>query len=609
MNINPSELTKDDPIFTESIKSEVILKTHQLVALNKCIQLENEPIQTNRAEHACVKSNIGILGDNVGSGKSYVMLALIMMNEKPLNLYNKHNVYGQYNSIYIEYNRPKLIRLNTNIIVCSFGLINQWENYIRTFNKDFKYKTINTRVKLSEFIKSTNTVYDILLVSSSFYKYIETNLRERQISVVRTIFDEADTTVTPNAKQIPSEFYWFVTASYKNLINPFPKFRFNWSNDWGARTYNTGVVKNLFIKTLIVSLLRTLPVMDYNILSAIIVKNADAFVKESFALPEIISTCIECKDTISEIVKSMTDNANIINSVNAGDLGTAISYINKNNTNLDENCIIDVLKEDIEKNLKNCKARRQYYESIIVDDIQAHDKRLKHLEEYERDLTLKIEYLTERIKNVDICNICYDQVSTRTVIKCCGNSYCLECICRWLKIKNTCPLCKAYVKELSESLMVVNDKSIEIKSTHVYKKLYTLELLLKQIKSKNVNSKILIFSEYEKPFEKFVDIFDRLRIKYGILKGTSFQSNLNMYKNQDMDVLLINSRAFGSGVNLENTTDVIIYHYFNLEIEKQVIGRAHRPGRTEALKTWYLFNQDEMNKNKFRSMKTAILEI
>lgn len=607
MNISPSELTKEDPIFSERIESDVELKTHQLVCLNRCIQLENEPIEMNSAQYMCVKSNIGILGDKVGSGKSYVILALIMMNKKPLNTYNKQNVFGQYNSIYIEYNRPILNRLNTNIIVCSFGLIDQWENYIKTFNKNFTYKIINTHAKLSEFTDSTDSVYDILLVSSSFYKFVQTIFRDRQISVVRTIFDEADTTVTPNAKQIPSDFYWFVTASYKNLVNPYPKCRYNWSNEWNTTNYNNGIVKNVFIKTLIVSLLRALPVMDYHILGDVIVKNNDVFVKESFALPEIISTCIECKDAISEIVKSMTNNANIINSVNAGDLETAISFINKNNSNLDENHIIDVLKEDIEKNIQNCRARKQYYNSIVVEDVQQHNKRLEQLEEYERDLTLKIEYLTERIKNGEVCSICYDQVNTKTVIKCCGNSFCLECICRWLKIKNTCPLCKANIKEFSDSLMVVNDKSIEIEPTHIYSKLHTLELLLQKIKSENEKSKILIFSEYEKPFDKFVDILGKLKIKYGILKGTSLKSNLHMYKNQDVDVLLINSRAFGSGVNLENTTDVIIYHYFNLEIEKQVIGRAHRPGRTASLKTWYLFNQDEMDKNKFRSMKKVIL--
>ena len=610
MNISPSELTKDDPIFSERIESDVELKTHQLVCLKRCIQLENEPIEMNSAEYMCVKSNIGILGDKVGSGKSYVILALVMMNKTPLNTYNKQNVFGQYSSIYIEYNRPTLNRLNTNIIVCSFGLIDQWENYIKTFNKRFNYKIINNHVKLSEFTKSKNIEYDILLVSSSFYKFVQSNFKERQISVLRTIFDEADTTVTPSAKQIPSDFYWFITASYKNLVNPYPNHRQIWLNRELSTTstnFNNGIVKNVFIKTLIVSLLRTLPVTDYPILGNIIIKNDDLFVKESFSLPEINSSCIECMDTISEIVKSMTNNTNIINSVNAGDFETAISFINKKHNNCDENTIINLLKQNIEKDIQNCKAKKQYYNSIVVEDMEQHEKRLQQLETYEKELTLKIDYLTERIKNGDICCICYDHVNTKTVIKCCGNSFCLECICRWLKIKNTCPLCKMNVKEFSDSLIVVNDKHIKNESTRIYNKLYTLKLLLKKIRLENEKSKILIFSEYEKPFDKFVDILDELKIKYGILKGTSLKSNLNMYRNHDVDVLLINSRAFGSGVNLENTTDIIIYHFFNLEIEKQVIGRAQRPGRTRSLNTWYLFNKDEMNRNKFRSLKCATL--
>ena len=51
---------------------------------------------------------------------------------------------------------------------------------------------------------------------------------------------------------------------------------------------------------------------------------------------------------------------------------------------------------------------------------------------------------------------------------------------------------------------------------------------------------------------------------------------------------MLNSRFFGSGLNLENSTDIIMYHAMSPEITKQVIGRAQRPGRTQPLNIWNL---------------------
>ena len=45
---------------------------------------------------------------------------------------------------------------------------------------------------------------------------------------------------------------------------------------------------------------------------------------------------------------------------------------------------------------------------------------------------------------------------------------------------------------------------------------------------------------------------------------------------------------FGSGLNLQMTTDIIIYHKLTKSMEEQVIGRAQRIGRIDSLKVTYL---------------------
>jgi SNF2 family DNA or RNA helicase len=66
------------------------------------------------------------------------------------------------------------------------------------------------------------------------------------------------------------------------------------------------------------------------------------------------------------------------------------------------------------------------------------------------------------------------------------------------------------------------------------------------------------------------------------------------YREGGLDVLLVNTNNYGNGLNFENTTDVIMLHKFDTEIEHQVLGRAQRCGRTEPLNVWYLLHENEL---------------
>ena len=79
------------------------------------------------------------------------------------------------------------------------------------------------------------------------------------------------------------------------------------------------------------------------------------------------------------------------------------------------------------------------------------------------------------------------------------------------------------------------------------------------------------------------------------MKGSSHHINklISDYKNGDLDIILLNSLNFGAGFNLENTTDIVLYHKMADDIEMQAIGRGQRFGRSEALNVWKLRFEDE----------------
>ena len=107
-----------------------------------------------------------------------------------------------------------------------------------------------------------------------------------------------------------------------------------------------------------------------------------------------------------------------------------------------------------------------------------------------------------------------------------------------------------------------------------------------------------IFTEYESTLNsKITGILDKYGLSYARIRGTSTSIScmVETYRQSDdkINVLLINSKYFGSGLNLENTSDIIILHKMQSDIEMQVIGRAHRYGRKESLRVWKLYYQNE----------------
>lgn len=610
MNTHITLLNESDEKYLNKIDvTSILLKQHQLTSLYRCIEMENIGVRPLNDNYVNVRSTIGILADNVGSGKSYVILTLLLVNKEPLISFNRINVYGE-NNLFIEYKKYKHKELlDLNIIVCSFGLIEQWEKYIKCFN-NFNLQIVNKTTLLRNFEKTYKNC-NLLLISASFYQHVVSFLNINEFKVKRVIFDEADSSSTPGSKHVSAIFYWFVTASYKNLLYPYPTYHFTSQNIIDNRRNRvqqlatTGILKNSFIKNLFVKLVKTLPYIDNRLLYDLVVKNDDEYIKLSFNLPKIKMFYIECVDNLSNILNGITNNYTILSAVNAGDLKTAISVLQKDNKG-DEAHILNLVKSDLNKNLQNCLCTINYYESIISQNETQQREKIIKLRQEEDDLNGKIKMLEERI-NKNLCVICYCPPEKKTLTKCCNNSFCFKCICTWVQYKKNCPFCRKNINELDEDLLVIdeedneedNDQDCEKENLMKMNKLDTLGKLLEYIRVTFNNVKTLIFSAYDGSFPNISKVLIKQNINYGFLNGIGLKNTYIKYKdlNSGLDTLMINSTSFGSGLNLENTTDIILFHNFDYQIENQVIGRAQRPGRKSSLRVWYLFNDSEILQN------------
>jgi len=616
-NLDVFELDETSPHTVAPTGCLITLKPHQETLLHRCIYYENEKIKLNTfprlARHAnddhTVKMNMGVLADRVGSGKSYVILSLIKANDITTRTTHVVKAFGMNGMIFESYD--SIVSIKTNVLVIPHNIPSQWENYVRDFGCDIKYLMLNKNKVLKSIEEETIKLedYDLIIVTSTFYKHLANYVRDKTYKFQRVIFDEIDNIVITGCTRINAMFYWFVTASYGNLL--YPK-GYNYYDRTIHRyiSYAEGMRTPGFVRQIFTELSEAIP---KELMKILIVKNSEAYVQSSLQLPEIVNHVIQCMTPAHIRILNGVADTNIINALNAGDIAGAINFVSSNNRTTEDN-IIDTMISKYKKELKNMTLRMRMTEQLAFDEESERQEAITVINRRIEELNKKIELIEERIKTNEFCSICYDNIDNKTIVECCQNSFCFRCIHFWMNRNPICPMCKSQIEE--KNLFVVSEivqdddasmtQTDDEASTSSPMDIFNPENTRKFDKSENLKKilmhrlsdpsfKGLIFSCYDSSFVNVIPILESLNVKWSYMKGRGdiIKNTVQRYKNGDLQVLLINVHDYGSGLNLENTSDIVMFHKFDSEIEKQVIGRAHRLGRTSNLSVWYLLHENE----------------
>jgi SNF2 family DNA or RNA helicase len=104
------------------------------------------------------------------------------------------------------------------------------------------------------------------------------------------------------------------------------------------------------------------------------------------------------------------------------------------------------------------------------------------------------------------------------------------------------------------------------------------------------NGKFILFSNYDETFSFIRHALYDDGIHFTEISGTmeSREKKIHEFKKGNINVLFINSIANGAGINLQEATDIILYHRMADDVQAQIIGRAYRIGREEALHVHHL---------------------
>lgn len=615
LNYYDIELNENDKIIEQNEKIKLKLKPHQLTALYKAIDMENNGTinykitnthkynsmiymlygkyfninnSNNNNNIISISTNVGILGDMVGYGKTLTALALIANNDisniKINDNYSKNFVNNNsYSYLNISTKNLFLLNntnnfLNTSLIIVPRGPVYiQWINMIKNYTslKVLAIDNINF-IKRSMPVKNNNNIndiidyfnsFDIVLIKNTTFKLLYSYYGDIITKWKRIIIDEAHDIIRNISIDIKYNYLWLISGTYEDLIKNFH----NYSNN----IIYSNITKELF---------------NNEFINLMLIKNNTNFIKKSFDLPEPIEKYYLCKlsNNINIIKNFITDN--ILDKINAGDVVGAIKELGGKNETEDD--IIELVLKELKRELFNKEAEKNY---INLMDISNESKliKLKNIDNEIQQQEEKINNLKERISYISTknCSICMELITNPIMIEC-THIFCGGCLLKWLKNNRNCPYCRNNINNMNKLIAIVNNNYKEVEKENIYSK---EETLIKIISNKP-DGKFLIFSKNENSFEKIKQELAINNYKYELLKGntTHMMNVLNKFKNGDINIILLNTQYAGSGIDISDATDIIIFHNMGND-KQQAIGRAQRVGRINNLFIHNLCYSHEFN--------------
>jgi SNF2 family DNA or RNA helicase len=535
---------------TQPEKIKTRLFKHQLTSIYNMERLEHDKMIYT--DDYIKEINLGINADISGYGKTYSMIGLVSRDKMEWDMkipFVNETVTVESNGLVKIRKIERFNKLPCTLILVSSSIINQWQNELE--NTTLSFTSIKTKKDIENVIIEN---HDIVLVIPSMYN----NLVKSYSKYVwkRFIFDEPGHLRVSGMKDIKAGFFWFITSNPNSIIPYHQSCR-------GSMMFKiiTNNNSNTFEEQF----------------KDVIIKNDEDFIKSSFLMPKTNYKDYYCFQPIFNVINGMV-NPVIQKMIDTGNIEGAISSLGGSKTRN----IVELVKRKKWEEIEVVKSH------INIHTIKNNTKRIEHynslLKNLEHDLTIIDERFSNIMSNQN-CHICMNNMSKVIMEPNCQNLFCGECLLKWLLKNNTCPLCRCEIV-LSDLIYIENDKEPKYNTNNVVNNpiLMKTDQIIKIIESKK-DGKFLVFSDFEGSFKPICKNLEKNNIKFIILKGdpTNRSKIIDEYKNGEVNVIFLNSTIDSAGINLQETTDIILYHEMNSINKNQIVARAERIGRTEEL--------------------------
>lgn len=596
------ELNERDPRAEQPEKIKVPLKPHQLTSLHRALVMEKEDhfslMNRTDSKKITVTTNIGIIGDIVGYGKTLVALSLIASN--PVNTIRSQNVDMRFFQTTFSHflsrsdvsdSRGMGMVMSTLLIVPHGPVFEQWKKALSE-QTGLKFLDIGFKRDLDKhFPPATDTLSEI------YRKLGEYDVVLIKTTMMRNMYDHfIPYTFTHRTEENPMH-YWarvMIDEAHDSLERvPWMKYRYLWliSGTYtliGNREYGSNFLGNS------IHWVR-------NERNTILVRNNPAYVQQSFQVPQYTEVTHRCIEPYGLRRIRHILHADVARMIDAHDFVGAMRAMGIQEHN--SSSIIEHITTNLERDLRNKRHEISYIESLEMDPAEKERK----MEVVRKDigrLEQKNESLREQFQKLesDQCSICYetfkDLEGAAPMVLPCNHVFCQPCIFRWHNVDNhqTCPCCRSAFTWNSLVSVVLPGSSAAANSfagSSLSDRMTKEQRLLKILQDKP-DGKFLIFSSFDHSFDGIMRSLVQAQITFAELKGTTstMMKVLQNFKDGNTRCIMLNTYNTGSGIDISCATDVILFHGMG-KIRHQAIGRAQRVGRSTPLTVHNLLHDQE----------------
>ncbi len=592
---------------------DIVLKDHQRALVRRCLNIEKYYINKDG-------ENYGVMSDLPGAGKTFTVLSLVWFSKL---YYENMNIA----------NEERL----SSLIVVPQNILTQWVDSIKRYSKRLTYKILTDYNDILLINYSNKILYenDILITTPLFYYNISSLFQNMKYQFNRVYFDEIDSISGLLRTPLKANFLWFISASfnpdstgeYKIIKSEIP--------------YHTAKCKPEFIhKNFIIP---------------------EPIYYEYIIHNDIVEKWLKLLVFSENIIKNVNGlnyvNYFVVKGGSGNSVFNGFSIINAKGN--DEKDFINLLRYDnrlilqyyperiklLEEQLKNAEKKMalEKENTSLIEMMNEIRKEYNEVRSKLMDAINKIKKISKELENNNSCSKCFKELYQKENLKkyitpCCNESICKDCYNNWTKSKDgndKCYFCRVnnlyendYIEreeenkdEVLENMKIrliekeerLNQIRLRIKNMNIQRNdINYNQFILKEDSDKlwefekwvkiylNKSKKIIIFSDFLNCFSVVENIITKYGYKCVQLDGGNIDDidkNLNEYKNGSSNFLLMSSEYFGFGMNLEFTTDVVFLNKIEKAKEKQIIGRAQRPGRTDTLIVHYFYYFNEYLNN------------
>lgn len=595
---------------------KVPLRPHQLAMIHGMHEKENCCVQGFNIRGETHYSQMSILGDKVGSGKTLMMLGFLSkLKAEPLTKVFSRIHTSSRTSFWSEKPVHTQECSGNTLIIVPHTLFHQWKHAIQqqTTLSFLDVRTTKT-IDKPDFLTLIKQ-RDITLMSNTIIRHFMSEGNRDQIHWSRVIFDEVDSiNITSTVQMPPASFYWLITATWANIL--FQGLYIYMSEAYLNRRAIGGLHPELL------TLLHQDQVTNgtnyysrYDIKSNkffseflskhpnrghLVLLTSKAFMEQSWRCPPTIDQRILCESPISHRIIAQYVNAEIQELLHAGDVQGALEKLGVNNTS--QSSLITALCDTRQKELDRLEKTLAFKETMEYATPAAKEQAIASLKSKIMSLKNQIDSLRDRILNVEkeICAICYNEPTVPTLVMCCSRLFCGECIIQCIQRNPLCPMCRASLDYKNLRQINCSTDSEPERPTNevvvtVQKKPKKKEALLDLITDTSIRGRFLVFNRYDNPFLEIEGELLERNIKVATVKGNKDHVSIVLkgFEKGDIQVLLMNSMQAGAGMDLKSATHIVLMHAMKPEEERQIIGRAMRLGRTEPLTIVRLLHENE----------------